>query len=79
MIGAFARMFGENSRVTEVADAPEGGMEVRARGDGVETRLVADDAPPSAFVEKIEHEGGDVYIVPFVEAFRAWLRKRRDP
>ncbi len=77
MIGVFARMFSSSNRVTEVREL-DAGVEVGARRDGgVESKSVIADEPPVAFSEKLETEGGTVYVVPFIEAFRAWLSKRR--
>lgn len=77
MIGVFAKMFGPRERVTEIAEA-DGGLQVKARADaGVETASVAADAPPEAFVEKMEYEGGNVYVIPFMEAFRAWVKRSK--
>lgn len=39
----------------------------------------ARDAPPEHFVEKVADEGGDVYVVPMLEALFATLRARRSP
>lgn len=78
MIGVFAKMFGPQDRVAEVTplEAPSG-YEVKATGPAVETKTTGTDEPPSAFVEKVTYEGGDVYVIPFMEAFRAWVRKTR--
>lgn len=78
MIGAFARMLGSRSRVLSV----EEDHTIRAREERgyAEHRTSAPDAPPEAFVEKVADEGGDVYVMPFMDALRAALRgKRADP
>ena len=35
------------------------------------------DAPPERFVEKVEDEGGAVFLAPVLEALRETLRARR--
>ncbi|HVL49040.1 MAG TPA: hypothetical protein VM889_10825 [Candidatus Thermoplasmatota archaeon] len=77
MIGAFAKMLGDRDRVLEVA-AEENGSQVKltSRGDGTGQVTSVSDAPPAAFVEKMAYDGGDVYVVPFLEAFRSWLRRK---
>lgn len=75
MIGAFARMFNGGKRVEEI-DTAEDVVHTRAPG-GVTDAATIRDAPPEAFVEKVEAEGGDVYVVPFLETLRNALRRRR--
>ena len=44
--------------------------------------LQTQSAPPAGFVEKFEHEGGDVYVSPMIETLRNVLRgrpKREEP
>ena len=38
--------------------------------------IEAAGAPPEGFVEKIPHEGGDVYVSPVLETLRNVLRQR---
>ncbi|MHB8604916.1 MAG: hypothetical protein ACYDCK_06630 [Thermoplasmatota archaeon] len=87
MIASFARMFGNRDRVVSVAPvtgAPTD-LEVFA-GEGTAASanpkgVVGSDQPPAAFVEKMAYDGGDVYVIPFVEAFKKWsstLRGRKE-
>lgn len=39
----------------------------------------AQGEPPERFVEKISHEGGDVYVAPVLETLRAALRRYLHP
>lgn len=78
MIGAFARMLGNRERLLAVEETEDQGYATRARApSGLEARREARDAPPEAFVQRVSDEGGDVYVIPFVEALREWVRKRR--
>jgi hypothetical protein len=78
MIGAFARMFGSRDRVLTVEETEANAYEVKARSeDGLESVSTTVDQPPAAFVERLPHEGGDVYFAPVLETLRAVLRKAR--
>ena len=77
MIGVFAKKFAANERVTEITDA-EGVVEVKSHSEGVQSMVVGDDEPPKAFVEKVAYEGGNVYVIPFIEAFRTWIRRMKE-
>ena len=79
MIGAFARMLGKRERILAYEETPDTGISVQARHDaGEDTTSEGRDAPPEAFVEKVPHEGGDVYVSPMLEMLRRTLRRRRD-
>jgi hypothetical protein len=75
MIAAFARMLGSRERVLSCEET-SGSYSVRTRNadDGVDAATVAQDAPPEQFVERIPHEGGDVYLAPVLDTLRAVLR-----
>lgn len=79
MIGAFARMLGARERLLAVESTEDQqGYATRAHAPGgVAERKEARDAPPENFVEKVPDEGGDVYMVPMLEALREWVRRRR--
>lgn len=78
MIGAFARMLGSRDRVLSVEETEGNGYAVKGRTPAVmEVVPQQGDQPPEAFVERLPHEGGDVYFVPVLEALREWLRKGR--
>lgn len=71
-------MFGSRERVLVVAETESNAYEVKARAaDGRDTTSTADDQPPPAFVERLPHDGGDVYFSPVLETLRAVLRKAR--
>lgn len=79
MIGAFARMLRTRERVLAVEETEGQGYAVKAGGPGAFEELAGrPDAPPEGFVEKVPHEGGDVYIAPMLEAMRSWMRRRKD-
>lgn len=78
---AFARMFGSSARVVSVEEEEggKGNYTVQAwTGEGAPSGGSGTDAPPEAFVQRIEHPGGDVVVSPILEALRVWLRKGRD-
>ena len=79
MIGAFARMLGARERLLTVEPTEDQqGYATRAQTPGhAPTRREARDAPPEGFVAKIPDEGGDVYMVPLLEALRDWVRRQR--
>lgn len=78
VIGAFARMIGARDRVLTVEESAEQGYAVTAAGEGgYAAHAEGRDAPPEAFVERISDEGGDVYVVPMLEALRQWVKRRR--
>lgn len=78
MIGAFARMLGNRERLLAVEETENHGYATRARTpSGVEDRREGTDSPPERFVEKVSDEGGDVYLVPFLDHLREWVRRRR--
>lgn len=77
VIGAFARMFGTRERLISYEETRENGYAVKARSrDDGDTLAETSDAPPEAFVEKIPHDGGDVYLAPVVEMLRSVFRRR---
>lgn len=74
-------MFGSSARVVSVEEeeGKKGAYSVQAWSRaGSPSGGSASDAPPDAFVQRIEHPGGDVVVSPILEALRAWLRKGRD-
>lgn len=74
-------MFGSSARVVSVEEeeGKKGGYSVQAWSrTGAASGGSASDAPPDAFIQRIEHPGGDVVVAPILEALRAWLRKGRD-
>jgi hypothetical protein len=79
MIGAFARMLGARERLlaVEPTEDQQGYATSAQAPGGVPTRREARDAPPEGFVEKVTDDGGDVYMVPMLEALRDWVRRRR--
>lgn len=78
MIGAFARMLGNRERLLAVEETEDQGYATRAHAPGgLEARRESRDAPPEAFVQRVSDEGGDVYVIPFVEALREWVKRRR--
>jgi hypothetical protein len=80
MIGAFARMLGARERLLAIEPTEDQqGYATRAHepGGGIAPRKEASDAPPEGFVHKVADEGGDVYVVPMLEALRDWVRRRR--
>lgn len=77
MIGAFARMLGARERVLAVEHDPESGYAVRSSA-AVPSERAGRDGPPEAFVaERVSDEGGDVYVIPILEAFRGLFRRKR--
>lgn len=74
MIGAFARMLGKGNRVLNVEETSEG---YRVRALDASAANEGKDGPPEGFVEKIPHEGGDVFLAPIVEALRNVLRNAK--
>lgn len=79
MIGAFARRLGPRDRILSYEETGEGVATTARTPEGVATLSPAADAPPEAFAQKLEHDGGNVYVVPMLEALREWLRKSRKP
>ena len=78
MIGAFARMLGARERLLAVEETEDQGYATRAQAPGrPDARTETRDAPPAGFVERVQDEGGDVYVAPMVEALRDWLRRRK--
>lgn len=78
MIGAFARMLGAKEKLLAVEETEEQGYATRAQEPGRPAeRKESRDAPPEAFVERVQDEGGDVYIAPMLEALRDWVRRRK--
>ena len=79
MIGAFARKLGARERLlaVETTEEPHGYATRAHEPGGVAPRKEARDAPPEGFVERVQDEGGDVYMVPMLEALRDWVRRRR--
>lgn len=73
-------MFGAPARVVSLEETEKkDGYQVKTWTDDGEERTGAlDDAPPEAFVQRVEHPGGDVLVVPLLEALRAWLKKGRE-
>lgn len=79
LIGAFARMLRTRDRVLSVEETEGNGYAVKATGAGrFAEHPAAADSPPEGFVEKLPHEGGDVYVAPMLEAMRAWMRRRKE-
>lgn len=78
VIGVFAKMFGTHERVTEITPT-ETGYEVGAKAPGdVEKKATVEEGPPRAFVERMAYDGGDLYVIPFMEALRGWLARKRE-
>lgn len=78
LIGAFARMLGTRERVVSVSETSDHTYAVTAQTPGAPERLSENrDAPPEAFVQKLNEEGGTVYVAPMLEALRELLRRRR--
>lgn len=75
MIGAFARMIGQRDRVLTFEQTGDHAYAVRT-DDAAATPSEARDQPPEGFVERIPHEGGDVFFAPILEALRNVLRVR---
>lgn len=78
MIGAFARMLGSQDRVLACEQTGDNAYTLRtsaASNEPTESR----DHPPEGFVEKIAHEGGDVFFAPLLETLRNVLRSRARP
>lgn len=73
-------MFGAPARVVSLEETEKkDNYQVKTwSGEGEERTGTLDDAPPEAFVQRVEHPGGDVLVVPLLEALRAWLKKGRD-
>lgn len=79
MIGAFARMLRTRNRILSVDETEGQGYAIKATGPcNYAEHAVAADSPPEGFVEKLPHEGGDVYIAPMLEAMRTWMRRRKE-
>ena len=77
MIGAFARMLGSRDRLLTVEEKDANAYAWKTRTpEGGERGADGSDAPPEAFSERIEHEGGDVFVVPMLETLRRVLRAR---
>lgn len=78
MIGAFARMLGSQDRVLACEQTGDHAYAVRTSGAADQTRE-SRDQPPEGFVERIAHEGGDVFFAPLLETLRNILRARAKP
>lgn len=71
-------MFGAKDKIEEV-EVTEHGYDVKTRtirDEAMESSVVSDE-PPEHFVERIDEEGGTVYAIPFMDALRGAIRKRR--
>lgn len=72
-------MLRTRDRVLSVEETEGNGYAVKAAGAGEFAEHAAvGDSPPEGFVEKLPHEGGDVYIAPMLEAMRSWMRRRKE-
>ncbi len=71
-------MFGNRDRIEEVAVTDDGYEVITRRPQTADVESVKDDSPPEHFVEPIEQDGGTVYAIPFMEALREALRRKRD-
>jgi hypothetical protein len=77
MIGAFARKLGTKDRVLSYEETGEHKYALKTRSDaGEDKQAETHDAPPEGFVERIPHEGGDVFLAPVLETLRSVLRGR---
>lgn len=78
MIGAFARKLGKSDRILSYEQTAQDTIAVQSRHESERDSVTeARDAPPEAFVERLAYPGGDVYMVPLIEAMRQWFKRRR--
>ena len=77
MLGAFARKLTSRDRVLSYEETGEHKYAMRTHNEGGVHHAETHDAPPEGFVERIPHEGGDVFIAPMLEALRNVLRTGR--
>lgn len=76
MIGVFARMFRREDRIVQVDElADDSGYKIQAHAPDGETTVLMNQEP-SAFIDEVKYEGGNVLVAPILEALLENLRRK---